>query len=44
MFRTVNRFVEGFVLFVMPCIKTIVSCHFKLLFRYVLDEQLDEVD
>ena len=44
MFRAVDRFIEGFVLFTVSGIKTIVSCHFKLLFRYVLDEQFDEVD
>ena len=43
MFRPVDRFIVGFVLFTVSGIKTIVSCHFKVFFRYVLDEQFDKV-
>jgi len=44
MLGSMDRFYQFFVNLPVSCIKTIVPCHFKVLFRDVLYEQLDEVN
>ena len=35
--------VQLFVRFAVPCIESVITCHFEMFFRYVLDKQGDKV-
>ena len=43
-FRGMNCFVQRAVGFPMSCIKAIIACHFKVLFRDMLDQEFDKIN
>ena len=43
-FGRMNCFAQGVVGFPMSCIKTIIACHFKVLFGDMLDQEFDKID
>ena len=43
MFEFRNSLAELFVRFAVSCVEPIITCHFEVFFRYVLDEQGNKV-
>ena len=43
-FGRMNCFEQRVVGFPMSCIKAIIACHFKVLFRDMLDQEFDKID